>query len=133
MKRMLLLALLAVLGTGGLSCGGDATASGPGTLKVRLIAPAATLDSAIIFTISGPAALTSVTAGTGLRLFQQPLGGTSTRLALVGPLTNGATLVTVGVRSLADLTLYSGSIEGVAMPTDQLRVLPGGYALAITR
>jgi hypothetical protein len=132
MKRLFALALLAAIVIGGLSCG-DSTGPGPGQLKVRLTSPTATLDSAIVLTISGPAALTSVTAGTGLRLFQQPLGGTSTRFALVGSLTNGTTILTVGVRDVNELTQYTGTIEGVAMPNYQLRTLAGGYALAITR
>lgn len=132
MKRLLGAALLAMTLTGGLSCS-DSTGSGPGQLQVRLTSPNSGLDSAIVFTITGPAALTSATPGAGLRLFQQPLGGTSTRFALIGTLNSGATILTVGVRSLGELTQYSGTISGVAMPSYQLRVLPGGYALAITR
>jgi len=127
-------ALLATLLVAALSCGGDSTApSGPGQLKVRLTSPNSGLDSAIVLTITGPAALTSATAGTGLRLFPQALGGTSTRFALIGQLTNGATILTIGVPNIRDLTQYSGTIQGVAMPSYQLRVLPGGYALALTR
>lgn len=132
MKRLLGAGLLAMILTVGLSCG-DSTGSGPGQLQVRLTSPNSGLDSAIVFTITGPAALTSATPGAGLRLFQQPLGGTSTRFALIGTLNSGATILTVGVRSLGELTQYSGTISGVAMPSYQLRVLPGGYALAITR
>src|SRR6266568_6732438 len=97
MKRLGSVALLATALVFGLSCGGDPTMSGPGTLKVRLTSPNSGLDSAIVFTITGPAALTSAAAGAGLRLFQQPLGGTTTRFALTGLLTNGATILTIGV------------------------------------
>jgi hypothetical protein len=133
MKRLYLLAVLAAIVAGGLSCGGDSTASGPGVLKVRLTSPAGALDSAIIVTITGPAPLTSVTSGTGLRLFQQPLGGTATHIALIGALTNGTTILTIGVGDIQPLAQYGGTIQGVAMPNYQLRALPGGYALAITR
>lgn len=134
MKRLMGMALLAGLVMAGVSCGGDGpTQSGPGTLKVRLTSPNSGADSAIVFTISGPAALTSATAGTGLRLFQQPLGGTTTHFALTGLLTNGATIVTIGVADISALSQYSGTINGVATPTFALRALPGGYALAITR
>ncbi|HEX9218510.1 MAG TPA: hypothetical protein VF864_16170, partial [Gemmatimonadales bacterium] len=113
---------------------GDSTGpSGPGQLKVRLTSPNSGLDSAIVFTITGPAPLTSATAGTGLRAFQQPLGGTSTEFALVGLLTNGATILTIGVSDMRALAQYSGSIQGVATPSYQLRSLPSGYALALTR
>ena len=134
MKRLFSAALLAGVMAVGLRCGGDGpTVSGPGELKVRLISPNSGLDSAIVFTITGPAALTSAVPGTGMRLFQQPLGGTSTRFALVGQLTTGATILTIGVPDLGALSQYSGSITGVAMPTYALRILPGGYALALTR
>jgi len=134
MKRLFGAALLAGLIAVGLSCGGDSTrVSGPGELKVRLTSPNSGLDSAIVFTITGPAALTSAVPGAGLRLFQQPLGGTSTRFALIGQLTTGATILTIGIQDLGELSQYSGTINGVAMPNYALRILPGGYALALTR
>ncbi len=134
MKRLLGAALLAGLIAVGLSCGGDSTrVSGPGELKVRLTSPNSGLDSAIVFTITGPAALTSAVPGAGLRLFQQPFGGTSTRFALIGQLTTGATILTIGIQDLGELSQYSGTINGVAMPNYTLRILPGGYALALTR
>ena len=134
MKRLLGAALLAGVIAVGLSCGGDSTrVSGPGELKVRLTSPNSGLDSAIVFTITGPAALTSAVPGAGLRLFQQPLGGTSTRFALIGQLTAGATILTIGIQDLGELSQYNGTITGVAMPNYTLRILPGGYALALTR
>jgi len=134
MKRLFGAALLAGLIAVGLSCGGDSTrVSGPGELKVRLTSPNSGLDSAIVFTITGPAALTSAVPGAGLRLFQQPFGGTSTRFALIGQLTTGTPILTIGIQDLGELSQYSGTIAGVAMPNYTLRILPGGYALALTR
>jgi hypothetical protein len=138
MRRLLGLALLVALIATGISCGdktpsGPSGPSGPGDLQVRLIAPVGALDSAIELTISGPAPLTGVTAGSGLRLFQGQLGGSSTNVALIGPLRNGAVILTIGVQDLAQLSQYSGTINGVALPTYQLRTLPGGYALALLR
>ena len=133
MKRLLGVALVAIVMVTGLSCGKSPAMSGAGVLNVRLTSPNSGADSAIVLTISGPAALTGATAGTGLRLFQQPLGGTSTRFALTGLLTNGATILTIGVTDIGALSQYSGTINGVALPSYQLRVLPGGYALALTR
>jgi hypothetical protein len=133
MKRLLGVALLAIGMVAGISCGKDPTNSGPGQLKVRLTSPPhAGADSAIVLTITGPAALTSAAAGAGLRLFQQPLGGTTTRFALTGLLTNGATILTIGVPDVGALSQYSGAVNGVAAADYQLRP-PGGYALAITR
>lgn len=132
MKRLLGLGVLALMCLG-VSCGGDGpTNSGPGELKVRLTSPPANADSAIVFTINGPAALTSVTPGAGLRLFQQPLGGTTTRFALTGLLTNGATILTIRVTDISALSQYTGSVDGVAQANYQLRPL-AGYALAVTR
>lgn len=134
MKRLFGAALLTGLVAVGLSCGGDATkVSGPGVLNVRLTSPNSGLDSAIVLTITGPAPLTSAAPGTGLRLFQQPLGGTTTRFALIGQLTTGATILTVGVQDIGELSQYAGTISGVATPNYTLRILPGGYALALTR
>lgn len=133
MKRLLGVALLAAVASVGMSCGDKGpTLSGPGLLKVRLTSPNTGADSAIVLTITGPAALTSATPGNGLRLFQQSLG-TSTKFALVGQLNNSAVILTIGIQDLGELSQYSGTIEGVAQPNYQLRALPGGYALALTR
>ena len=133
MKRALgLTALLAVMAVG-ISCGGkEPMMAGPGTLLVRLTSPHSGADSAIVITITGPAALTSAAAGAGLRLFQQPLGGTSTKFALIGRLNTGTTILTIGVQDISALSQYTGTINGVAQPNYQLRSL-GSYALALTR
>jgi hypothetical protein len=131
MKRLGSVAFLATAIVFGLSCGGEPTMSGPGTVKVRLTSPHTGLDSAIVFTITGPAVLTSAVPGAGLRLFQQPFG-TSTKFALVGQLNTGATILTIGVPDIGALSQYSGTITGVALANYQLEAL-GGYALALTR
>src|SRR5258708_40267742 len=83
MNRLVTAVLLAGLISVGLSCGGDGpTMSGPGDLKGRLMSPNSGLDTAIVFTIPGPAALAAAVAAPGLPGVQQPLGGTSTRSAL---------------------------------------------------
>lgn len=132
MTRVLGSSLLAALVLVGGSCGGDGpTNSGPGTLKVRLTSPGANSDSAIVVTITGPAALTSATAGTGLRLFQQSTG-TTTRFALTGALANGTQILTIGVTDVGAVSQYTGTVDGVAQANYQLRSL-NGYALAVTR
>jgi hypothetical protein len=119
----------------GISCGKDITATGPGVLKVRLTSPHSGADSAMVFTIAGPpgSALTSAAAGSGLRVFHQPLGGNTTRFALTGLLTNGATILAIGVPDVSELTQYSGTVEGVSQPNYRVRLLVEGYALEITR
>ena len=132
MKRLRELGILAGVVLLGLSCGDGPTDTGPGELKVRLTSPPANADSAIVITINGPLALTGVTPGAGLRLFQQPLGGRTTKFALTGQLTNGATILTIGVADLGAFSQYTGSVNGVAQANYQLRPL-AGYALAVTR
>jgi hypothetical protein len=118
----------------GLSCGGDGgTDSGPGVLNIRLTAPAANADSAILITIMGPAAPTGATAGTGLELFSDPgASGTTRRYALTGRLTNGAVILTINVPDVGAFSQYHGSVDGVSQDNYQLRSV-SGYALALTR
>ena len=134
MKRLIGAALCFAAVIIGLSCG-DSNSSTPGELKVRLTTPYSGADSAIVFTIHGPtgSVLSSATAGTGLRLFQQPLTASTTRFALIGQLTQGAVILTIGVPDVSEVSQYSGTVEGVAQPSYQLRPLLSGYALAITR
>lgn len=133
MKRWMGIGLLAVTLVSGLSCGGDGTGpSGPGSLLVKLTSPHTGADSAIVLTINGPQPLTSAVAGVGLRLFQQPLGGTSTKFALIGQLNTNTVILTIGIADLKQWSSYTGTISGVAQPNYQLRSLTG-YALALTR
>lgn len=131
MKRIVGIAALLAVGALGLGCK-DSSSSQAGTLLIRLTSPNSGADSAIVLTITGPAPLTSATPGAGLRLFQQPLGGTSTRFALTGRLLTNTTILTIGVSNVGAVSQYSGSIQGVAQPNYQLRSL-SGYSLAVTR
>ena len=133
MKRAWAVAALAALMAVGLSCGKEPGGPVAGNLLVRLTSPNSDADSAIVLTITGPAALTSVTPGAGLRLFAQPLGGTTTRFALTGRLTTNTTILTIGVANVNAVGQYSGTIQGVAQPNYALRPLPGGYALTVIR
>jgi len=131
MKRLggwLLVAL--AIGVGAGSCASDG-GTGPvaGVLTVSLATPNAGADGAILFSVSGPEALTSVTAGPGLRVFPQPLT-TLTRVAVTGPLTNGA-IVTIGVADTRKAAQYAASIQSVAASDFQLRSLTG-YSLTVS-
>jgi hypothetical protein len=132
MNRAIGLTALAAVAALGLTCGGGSTAPVAGILNVRLISPNSGLDSAIVFTIRGPAVLTSATPGAGLRLFAQTLNDT-TRFALVGTLTTNATILTIGVADVNRVSQYTGTIQGVARPNYLLRSLPGGYALTVVK
>ncbi len=133
MKRAWAVAALAAVVAAGVSCGKDSSGPVAGNLQVRLTSPNSGADSAIVLTITGPAALTGVTPGTGLRLFAQPLGGTTTRFALTGQLTTNTTILTIGVANVNAVGQYIGTIQGVAQANYALRALPGGYALTVIR
>ena len=130
MKRLACGILAAILVAAGGSCSGS---SGPvaGILTVSLRTPNPGADGAILFTVRGPQAITSVTAGTGLRVFSQPLS-TVTKVALTGPLTSGA-ILTIGVADVGQATQYHATIQVAAASADfQLRPL-AGYSLTVSR
>ena len=130
MRRLFHIVALAAI-AGALSCGRDAVAPVPGTLRVQLVTPNSGADSAMVLTISGPQGLTSATPGPGLQMFGQPLGGATTKFALVGQLNNGATLLTIGVTDVGRSSRYSTSVNQVAAPNYVLRPSLAGYALSI--
>lgn len=132
MKQGFAVTALAVLVGVGLSCL-DRTGPAAGILNVQLTSPNSGADSAIVFTITGPAPLTSATPGAGLQLFAQPFGGTATRFVLTGRLTTSTTILTIGVENVNAVGQYVGTIQGVAQPNYVLRPLPGGYALTVIR
>ena len=133
MKRLLAGAALAAIVLVVVTCGDDGPI-GPvaGTLSVRLTSPNTGADQAILLTVTGPTSLTSATAGSGLRLFQPPLGGLETRFALVGRVSTGVTILTIGVEDVGRVSEYSATIEGVARADYQLRNL-AGYELTVSR
>lgn len=110
------------------SCGLDTTGPVAGVLRVNFLTPNGGTDGAILFTVSGPAALTSATAGAGLRLFAQPLD-TTNRFAVTGPLASG-TIVTIGVADVNRARSYRATIQGVAATNFQLRAL-AGYSITV--
>jgi hypothetical protein len=124
-----LLVALALAGGAG-SCSSDG-GTGPvaGVLTVALATPNPGADGAILFRLSGPQVLTSVTAGPGLRVFSQALS-LSTRIAVTGTLTNGA-VVTIGVADTRKATQYTATVQAVAAQDFQLRPLTG-YSLRVS-
>src|SRR2546430_1927853 len=118
----------------GLSLGGAGScseSSGPvaGVLTVSLATPNAGADGAILFNVSGPQALTSVTAGPGLRVFAPALS-TSTRLAVPGTRRGGG-VVTTGVGDPRTVAQSPATVQAVAAPDFQLRSLTG-YSLTVS-
>jgi len=126
-KHLLLALALGVV----FACSND-TAPTAGLLTVNLITPNSGGDGAILLTISGPAALTSASPATGLRLFSQPPLGAANHFVLTGTLTGG-TLLTIGVADVARASAYTATIQQVATPTSQLRPFLTGYSLTVSQ
>jgi len=123
---MRLLALAAALGL----LFGCLDRTGPGgLLKVELTTPNSGADGAILLTVTGPAALRSATAGSGLRLFAEPLAATN-HFALTGTLWAGTILI-IGVPDVGQASGFTATIQQVATPSYQLRGLVG-YSLTVT-
>lgn len=122
--------ILVALALGGAGSCSDSSGPVAGELTVSLATPNSGSDGAILFTVTGPAVLTSATAAPGLRVFAQPLG-TVTRFAVTGAIANGAVL-TIGVSNLSQAAQYSATIQNVAAADFQLRSL-SGYSLTVSR
>ena len=129
------LALAAALSGAG-SCG-DGTGPVAGVLTVSLQTPKPGADGAILLTVKspmtvvGPSVPTGVTAASGLRVFMEaPLAATN-RLAVTGPLPNGA-ILTIGVPDVRRVGEYSVTIQDVAANDYTLRSL-AGYSLTISQ
>jgi hypothetical protein len=111
----------------GSSCGRDPSGPQGGTLRVQLTMPAANngQDRAVLLTITGPAAPLAITAGSGVKIYHQPLAATM-RVAVTGSLTNGATLATIQVPDVS--ATYGVIVHQIAQAgTYQLRN-PSGYS-----
>lgn len=119
---------LALLGAG--SCGSDTTGPVAGLLTVSLVTPNPNADGAILLSVTGPAALTSATAPTGLRVFGQPLA-TTTRFAVTGTLTNGA-ILSIGVADVNQVAQYKATVQAAAASDFSLRSL-SGYSLTVAK
>ena len=122
--------LLVALALGGAGSCSSSTGPVAGVLTVALTTPNAGADGAILFSVTGPQALTHVTAAPGLRVFAQPLA-TVTRLAVTGTLANGA-VVTIGVADTRNVSQYAATVQAVAAPDFQLRSL-SGYSLRVAQ
>ncbi|HET7791577.1 MAG TPA: hypothetical protein VFK78_12355 [Gemmatimonadales bacterium] len=127
----MLLAALALAGVAG--CKSDGI-SGPvsGNLKIKLTTPNVG-DGAVMFTLTGPVAITDTASGASARVFAGPLGGLTTKFIVTGTLANGATIMTVGVVDVNKVAEYTATIQQVAVSSDHsLRAL-SGYKLSVTR
>lgn len=132
MRRRSVSFALALLLVGAGSCidGGGPTGPVAGVLKLSLTTPNPGADGAVLLMITGPKALTSVTAAAGLRVFAESLG-TSNHFAVTGPLGNG-TILSIGVTDVSQVAAYQATIRDVAANDYTLRALTG-YSLTVSR
>jgi hypothetical protein len=116
-----------------LECGGSTepkTGPVPGALVVTLATPN-TDDAAILLTVTGPAAPTSVTPQTGLRLFQGGGLGATSHLVLTGALGNGP-ILTLQVADVNVASSYHATIQSVASTDYVLRTV-AAYSLTVAQ
>ena len=146
-SRFLLLSLAAALA---MSCGGSggdraptqpsppppgqptqptAPAAVPGTLTARLVTPNAD-DGAILIEISGPAPVADVMVAVQGAVVHSRADGNRTRLAIFGPLANGA-LVRFSVPDVNAAQQYSAQVTEVSDRASALRTSPTGYQVTI--
>ena len=110
---------------------GEPTGPRAGTLAVTLATPNAGQDGAILFTVTGPAALTASAAPAGLRVFHESFGTTSTTFIVTGTL-DGGTILRIGVEDLRAVGQYAVVIQQVSAADYALRPLTG-YSLTVAR
>lgn len=125
-------ALALVLGFAAAQSCESVTGPVAGDLTLSLVSPNSGSDGAILLTITGPAGMTSASPppATGLRVFRQGFGST-THLAVTGPLVNGA-ILTIGVADVRQVTQYVATIDAVAGRDYALRPR-AGYSLMVSR
>ena len=129
-RRWLASAALLVA-TAGLSCGDGATGPVAGTLSVDFAATTGGTHGAVMFTVSGPAAITSATAPAGLRVFFETFGPTSTTFVVTGAVQAGS-ILSIGVPDVNQVGQYTAAIQQVAAADHSLRPL-GTYTLTLAR
>jgi len=124
--RYLVLLLLAATAACGDSHGPSKPV--PGILRVVLTTPNPD-DGAVLLTLTAPAAPTVLTAAAGLRLFQSGQPGTTTTVALTGPL-QGGTILMLQVPDTRKAKQYRATLQQVSSSGFQLRNL-SGYRLKV--
>lgn len=96
-----------------LACDGNGTGPTPGPLTVNLTTPNSGADGAVMLTLTGPAAPTSVAARAGLTLWGGPVTTTTATLALTGTLSTGP-ILTLQVADTRQVDQYSVTLVQVA-------------------
>jgi len=116
-RRATLLLCLAVA----VACGDSQEPSKPvpGPLRVILTTPNSD-DGALLLSITGPAVPTGLTPEPGLRLFQNGPAGTTTVVALTGPIQSG-TVLTLQVEDTRKARRYQVTVQQAASAAYQLR------------
>lgn len=103
--------------------------AGPGTLTVRVTSPF-TDDGALLLEISGPAQPTDLTALSAGAILQSRTTDNVTRVAIFGPLENGA-LVRFAVPDVSAAPQYKAQVTEASDRTSALRASVTEYQLTI--
>jgi hypothetical protein len=113
------------------ACESQPAAPQPGTLSVTLHNPNDGLDGAIMLTLSGPAAVSSVVAATGDTLWGGPYTSTTNRIVLTGGVRNGV-ILTFTVPDVKATAQYSATVNQVAASSNYVLRTLSGYTLTVT-
>lgn len=131
LTRMLGLVALVAFGA---NCGGDdggPSGPTPGELTIELTTPNAD-DGAIKLTITGPEALTSITAAKpGIRVFQSGTLGTTNTIVITGTIAAGD-VVKIGVTDTRDDEEYTATVVSAASTAYAVRPVTG-YELTVEK
>jgi hypothetical protein len=114
------------------ACEQQPTAPQPGTLSVRLQNPNDGLDGAIMLTLSGPAAVSSVAAASGDTLWGGPYTSTSSRMVITGAVRSGV-ILTFSVPDVNAATQYTATVNQAAGSSDYTLRSVTSYTLTITK
>ena len=115
------------------ACSDSTAPPEPGEIVVRLVSPN-TGDAAAVVTLTAPAGVTLDEFQPGsneIAVFSRTTG-TTTRIAVFGPLSNGA-VARFMVPDMRDASKYAVQLVEVADETNALRASLAGYSVSVVR
>lgn len=111
-SKLVLAAAIAML-----ACSNSPTGPQAGTLSVKLQSPNSGADGAILFTLSGPVAVTNPQAAAGDTLWTSDFSGTVTKVILTGAIGSGV-ILRFDVPDVNQYNLYLVTVSQVASSSD---------------
>ena len=115
------------------ACSDSTAPPEPGEVVVRLVSPNAG-DAAAVLTLTAPAgvSITGFESGSGELAAFHRTTGTTTRIAVFGPLSNGA-VARFMVPDVRDASKYVVQLVEVADESNALRASLAGYSVSVVR